>query len=116
MPSATAKRWAWTSTLSSFCCRMRPGSVRAPHFSSAISAFPGHAGRLRPLPRSRSVARIRSWSAGPCSLRLHDGVADLDAVAGVEQARAVQPVAVVERAVRGAEVLDHRLAVGDEDA
>ena len=116
-----------TRTLSSFCWRIRPGSVTTPHRSSAVIAFPGHAG-LRPAgsrcrPRSRrsriadaGASSLASVTRSPCSLRLQHRVADLDAVAGVEQPGAVQPVAVVERAVRRAEVLDHRLTVDDVDA
>ena len=50
------------------------------------------------------------------SLGLQHRVADLEAVARVQQAGAVEPVAVEVRAVGRAEVLDHRLAVDEVDA
>ena len=86
-----------------------------------LATRPGHA-HCVPRPRrphaGRSSAGASSLADGAPrhsrsyrSLGLQHGVAELHAIAGVQQAGALEAIAVVERSVRRAEILDHRLAV-----
>ena len=97
---------SWAATSPARWPPMPSATMNTPSSASDVVLV---VGRMRPGSVVRTPATARPL------LRLQHRVADLDAVAGVQQLGAVQPVAVVERAVRRAEVLDHRLAVDDVD-